>query len=116
MTRTLPWLVTSCSERTTSFSVAERPEPQPFLGQLPEPREAERLEDQEHDDENAEDDLLERGCDGGVDRLAEHRVKSDVQEHRHQQDEARAQEGTHDGAEPDDNDHEQDAERQRSEE
>src|SRR5262245_18468048 len=92
--------------------MTERPQPQPFLGELPKSNEAERLDDQEADDHHPENDLLYRRDHGGVDRAAERRMEKDVQEYWRQQDEAGAEERSHDGADAADAHHEKDAERQ----
>src|SRR3546814_14724679 len=70
----------------------ERPEPQPFLGQLPDPRKPERLENQECDDHDSEDEMLQRRHQRGTDGAPEYLVGHDVQEDRDQQNECRTEE------------------------
>src|SRR6218665_2471620 len=104
-----------CVERTKlsgGTSMPERTQAQPLLGQLPQPRQTERLEDQETDDHCAEDDLLHSRDDTGVDAVAEQAVEHNVEQNGGKQDEGGTQERAHDGADAADDDHEQDAERQ----
>src|SRR5262245_65343699 len=80
-------------------SVRKRPQPQLLLGDLPQSREPQGLDDQEEDDEPAEhhqlDLLLER------DRQVEaDGVRRVGQEDRHQHDEAGAEEGAEHAAQP----------------
>ena len=70
--------------------MSERPQAQPFFGQLPQPRQAQRLDDQEQDDHLAEDHLLQRRRNAGIDGLAEQGVEHNVQKDRHQQHESSA--------------------------
>src|SRR5262245_48678027 len=91
--------------------VRKRPQAQLLLGDLPEPREAVRLDDQEEDDEAAEhhelDLLLQRHRHveaDGVGRIGE--------EDRHHHDEGGAEEGAEDAPQPADDDHEQHEERE----
>src|SRR5438874_10773699 len=94
-----------------SLSVRKRPEPELFLGDLPQTRESVRLDDQEQDDEAAEhhelDLLLQRDGHGDMQQVRHVR-----EEDRDQHDEARPEERAEDRAEPADDHHEQHEERQ----
>ena len=95
-----------------SVSVRERPEAELLLSDLPEPREAVRLDDQEEDDQRAEDDQLEVGRRGSGSRVAGKSACVDhVQEDRQQHDEGGAEERAEDAAQAADDDDEQDLER-----
>src|SRR5215813_3703058 len=93
-------------------SMRKGPQPELLLRDLPQPCEAARLGDQEEDDERAEHHDLEllRERHGQVDAHGARRIG---EEHRHEQDESRPEERTQDAAEPPDDHHEQDQERQR---
>src|SRR5438552_1843658 len=94
-------------------SVGERPEPQLFLGDLPQARKPQRLDDEEKDDERAEQDQSQvrhqpRGK-GKTERALD-RGGRKVHEDRQQHDEGSAQERTQDAADAADDDHEEDPE------
>src|SRR5260221_11329478 len=76
----------------------ERPEPQLFLADLPQPREPARLDDQKETDQAAEDHVFEIGQD--VDRQGQPEQGADAVEEQGQQgDEGGAEEGAEDAAE-----------------
>src|SRR5260221_14141061 len=109
-------LLEICSEKRNG-SIAplmrERPEPQLLLGDLPQPGQAVRLDDQEEDDQAAEDDGLGVGHERvrylypqrGLQRLG-----GQVQQDREEGNEGRSQEGAEDRAHAADDHHEEDAE------
>src|SRR5712692_5689327 len=93
----------------------EGPQAQLFLGDLPEPRQAQGLDDEEKDDQPAEDDELEVGHYGMRDLDAEgvlDRPGRQVEEDRQQRDESGAEEAAEDRAHAADDHHEQDPEGQ----
>src|SRR5438552_11627881 len=89
-----------------SRSMGEWPEPRLLLRDLPEPRQAARLDDQEEDDQSAEhhqlDLLLERHREPEP-----HGVRHIREDDRHQHDERGAEERAEDAPEPADDHHEQ---------
>src|SRR6266481_1190557 len=93
--------------------VREWPEPQLFLGDLPQARKAQRFDDQEKDDERAEQDQGEVGYQprgkGEAERALD-RGGREVHEDRQKHDESRAEERAQDAADPADDDHEEDPE------
>src|SRR5438477_7856536 len=90
---------------SSSRSVREGPQPQFFLADLPEPREAVRLHDQEEDDQRAEHHQLDLLLQG--DRQSQPQVVRGVgQEDRDQHDEGGAEERAQDAAEAADDHHE----------
>src|SRR5438477_6828897 len=101
-------------EKTCPVSMGERPEPQLFLGDLPQARKPQRLDDEEKDDERAEQDQSQVGHEprgkGKTERALD-RSGREVHEDRQQHDEGSAQERTEDAADVADDDHEEDTER-----
>src|SRR6266496_5890271 len=94
-------------------SMGERPQPELFLADLPEPGEAVRLDGEEEDDERAEDDHLEVRHEPRGQRDAEHafeRVHDAVEEDRQQRDEGGTHERSENAADAADDDHEQNLE------
>src|SRR4029450_12018851 len=94
---------------TLSFclrSVGKRPQPQLLLRDLPEARQAARLDDQKEEDQSTEhhqlDLLLERHR-----KPEPHGVRGVREDDRDQDDEPRAEERAEDAAEPPDDHHEQ---------
>src|SRR6202162_4471803 len=88
-------------------SVGERPEPQLLLGNLPQARKAQRLDDEEKDDERAEQDQGQVGdqpCGKGEAERALDRGSRKVHEDRQEHDEGRAEERSQDAADAADDD------------
>src|SRR5260370_18743452 len=85
----------------------ERPQPELFLGDLPQPRQPVRLDDEKEDDEPAEDHALEVGQD--IDWHREPEPQPGAVEEEGQQDYERgAEERAEDAAKTPDDHHEQD--------
>src|SRR5215510_3325287 len=91
--------------------VRKRPKTKLFLRDLPEPREAVRLRDQEEDDETAEDHQLDLLLQGHRQSEA-HGVRHIREEDRHHHDEGGAEERPQDAPQAADDHHEQHEERQ----
>src|SRR5712691_12026066 len=94
-------------------SVRERPQPQLFLGDLPQARKAQRLDDEEKDDERTEQDQGQVGhqpCGKGEAERALDRGGRKVHEDRQEHDEGGAEERSQDAADAADDDHEEDPE------
>src|ERR1700682_5295470 len=75
----------------------KRPQPQLFLCDLPEPREAVGLHGQKENDQGAENDQLEVGREASAHAGREQGVGRDVQENRQEDDEGGAKEGPEHG-------------------
>src|SRR6266852_8574612 len=94
-------------------SVGKRPEPQLFLGDLPQARQAQRLDHEEKDDERAEQDQGQVGHQSrgkGEAERALDRGGREVHEDRQEHDEGGAEERSQDAADSADDDHEEDSE------
>src|SRR6059036_947105 len=84
-----------------ALSMRERPQTQLLLGDLPEPGQALRLDDQEEDDQYAEDDGLQVRHDGVRDLDAEELVdpaRGEIEKDGEQRDEGGAEKRTEDRA------------------
>src|SRR6267143_3137455 len=94
-------------------SVGKGPEPQLFLGDLPQARKAQGLDHEEKDDERAEEDQRQVGHQprgkGEAERSLD-RGGRKIHEDRQEHDEGGAEERTEDAADAADDDHEEDSE------